>query len=263
MTNKNIKKKETTDKMSVVADIIARLAHARSDTTFGISELARELSKNKFYIIRLLSSLESIGWVSQDQVTRRYKIGNGLVNIGLLLASHLYLPKIALPYLYELSEITDETSVLSVRIGYEHIFVQQVPVKHYHHQTVTLGKRNPLWLGASGKSMAAYLSNTEIDELVNIMARELPAFKGLTLNTDQYRNDLEEIKKRGYAITVGDYLPDICSLAAPIFGKDQTAIGALIVRGKSPHFDPNSAEAYSSVLIEKTLNITREIQDLT
>jgi DNA-binding IclR family transcriptional regulator len=254
-------KKEGTDRIVLLADILKRLAH--SDTILGVSELGREYSKNKVYIHRLLSSLESIGWVSKDRVSQKYKVGDELVTFGILLTYRFSLPKITIPYLYELSDITNETTALSIRIGYERLFVQEVPAKHDNRQTVVLGQRFPLWLGATGKSMAAYLRDTEIEELVNIMRRELPTFNlGRTFNTLQYRNELKEIKKRGYTMTAGDYRPDICVLAAPIFAKKQTVIGSLIVRGKLPVFNLETAEKYSSVILEMTNNISREIQGL-
>jgi DNA-binding IclR family transcriptional regulator len=213
------------------------------------------------HILRLLSSLEAIGWVSKDPVSQKYTIGDDLVTFGILLTYRFSLPKITIPYLYELAEITNETAALSIRIGYERLFVQEVPAKHDHHQTVILGQRYPLWLGASGRSMAAYLSAAEINQLIDLRRREMAAFTlGRTFNPDQYRNDLEEIKKRGYAMSLGDYRPDICVLAAPIFGKKQKVIGSLIVRGKSPSFNLELAEKYSAVILEMTNKITREVQ---
>jgi DNA-binding IclR family transcriptional regulator len=263
MTNMTMKnnKEERADRIVLLADILKRLAY--SDTMLGVSELGREYSKNKVYIHRLLSSLEAIGWVSKDRVSQKYKVGEDLVTFGILLTYRFSLPKITIPYLYELADITNETTALSIRIGYERLFVQEVPAKHDHRQTVILGQRYPLWLGATGKSMAACLSDTEIDDLVHMMRRELPSYNvGFTLNTAQYRNDLKEIKKRGYAITAGDYRPDICVLAAPIFGKKQAVIGSLIVRGKLPSFNPETAEKYSTVILEMTNSINREIQEV-
>jgi IclR family KDG regulon transcriptional repressor len=255
MAIKSTKKEESTDKITLIAEIVKRLAY--SDTSLGISELGREYSKNKIYIIRLLSSLESIGWVSQDQVSRRYKVGDELVTIGVLLASRFYLPKIALPYLYELADYADETTAICIRVGYERLFI------HDSHQTVTLGQHYPLWLGATGMAMVAFLDDNEIDEVVNIMRRDRPAFRGgFTSNIDQYRKDLKEIKERGYAMSVSAYVPDICVLAAPIFSKNKTVIGSLVIRGKSPHFNLERAKKYSTVTIEMANNITRGIQDL-
>lgn len=254
-------KKEGPDRIALLADILRRLAY--SDTSFGISELSREFSKNKMYILRLLSSLESIGWVSKDLDSQKYTIGDDLITFGILLTYRFSLPKITIPYLYELAEITNETTALSIRIGYERLFVQEVPAKHDNHQTVILGQRYPLWLGATGRSMAAYLSDSEIDELANIRRREMLTFTlGRTFNPDQYRINLKEIKKRGYEVSLGDYRPDVCVLAAPIFGKQQKVIGSLIVRGKSPSFNLDIAEKYSAVILEMTHNITREIQGL-
>jgi len=262
MIMKEIKKEEKTDKITLATNILTRLAYA--DTSFGVSELGRNLSKSKAYTHRLLTSLESVGWLSKDRDSQRYKVGDKLFSLALLLASRYHLSKIASLYLYELADITDETTALSVRIGYERLFVQQVPAKHDNQQMVILGQRYPLWLGATGKVMAAYLSDPEIDELLDIMKREWPTFNAppSTFDTIQYRHTLNDIKKHGYAISVGEYIPDICVLSAPIFDRNQTVIGSLIVRGKSPRFNQERAIKYSPVITKMANNITRELQDM-
>jgi IclR family KDG regulon transcriptional repressor len=260
MAIKTNKEDEKKDRIVLLTELLTRLAS--SDTSYGVSELGRELSKNKFYIHRLLSSLESIGWVSKDSVSERYIAGNELFNFALLLTSRFYLSKITLPYLYELSHITNETISLSVRIGYERILLQRMPSEHDKSDIGVLGQRYPLWLATTGKTMAAFLGDTEIDELINIMRRELPTFSGHPFNTDEYRNELSEIKKRGYAISVGEYRPDVCVLAAPIFDQNQKVIGSLVVRGSSPPFTRERAEKYSNVILEMTNKINQEIKKL-
>lgn len=261
MQMKNTKKMGRNDRTILLTDILKRLAC--SDNSVGMSELSREFSINKPYIYRLLSSLESIGWVSKSSISQKYKAGNELVNFGFLLTSRSYLTKITLPYLYELSNITNETTALSVRIGYERLFVQQITAKHDNCQTVIMGQRYPLWLGATGKSMAAYLSDAELDALIDKMRIELPTFnRGLTFNTEQYRNELKEIKTRGYAMSVGEYIPDACVLAAPIFDKQQAVIGSLIVRGILPSFSMEKANKYSFVVLRMTHKISLEMQNM-
>jgi DNA-binding IclR family transcriptional regulator len=260
MAIKTDKKEEKTDRIALLVDILTRIAH--TDTSFGVSELGREFSKNKVYISRLLSYLEVVGWVSKDLVSQKYKAGDELITFALSLTSRFYLPKITLSYLYELSDITDETTALSVRIGYERVLVQQIPSKKDKQQTAVLGQRYPLWLATTGKSMAAFLNDDEIDELINIMRSEWPAYKVRTFNTDQYRNELKEIKKLGYALSLADYRPDICALAAPIFSQNQTVIGALVVRGTSPPFTLEKAKKYCDVILEMTNKINREIKSI-
>jgi IclR family KDG regulon transcriptional repressor len=247
------------DRIALLATIVKRLAE--SPMPFGVSELARSLSRNKVYVHRLLSSLESIGWVSKDPLSQKYKAGNELLNLGLLLISRSPLSKITLSYLYELSYITNETTALCIRIGYERVFIQHIPAKHDNHQAVVLGQYYPLWLGATGKAMAAFLDDEEIDELIEIMRREQPTLKmSVVFDIDQYRNQLKDIRAKGYAISVGEYTPDVCVLAAPIFDQRRTVVASIIVRGKAPSFDRETAEKYSAAISKMANDISGQIQ---
>jgi DNA-binding IclR family transcriptional regulator len=208
-----------------------------------------------------MSSMESIGWVCQDPVSQKYKIGTELFNFSLLLVARSPLSKISRPYLYELSHITNETSALCLRIGFERVFIQHIPAKQDNHRADVLGQCYPLWLGATGKSMAAFLDESEIDELMDIMRQELPGFKtGPAFDIDQYRNQLNEIREKGYAISVGEYTPDICVLAAPIFDQRRTPVASLIVRGILPTFIREKAEKYSAVVLKMANEISGQLR---
>ena len=258
---KTKKTREKTDRIALLADILARLAN--SETSLGVSDFGREFAKNKGYIHHLLSSLESIGWVAKDSVSQKYKVGYKLFNFGLSVISRFTLTKITFPYLYELSDITNETTALCMRIGYERVYIQEMPAKHDNQQTVKLGQRYPIWQGAAGKAMVAFLTDMELQEMTDIMKRELPARKESHPLDVEYQRKLGEIKKRGYAITLADYRPDVCVLAAPIFDRTRAVIGSLIVRGKSPAFSPKIAEKYGPVILEITSKINREIDKIT
>lgn len=251
--------KEKTDKIHILVDVLTRLAS--SDASLGVSELGRELSKNKVYIHRMMSSLESSGWVTKNEASQRYVAGDELINFALLLSSKFYLSKITLPYLYELSNLTNETTALSVRVGYERVLVQVIPSKDDKSKVAVLGQHFPLWLAATGKSMAAFLSGEEINTLVKIMKRELPEYRGLNLSVGQFRSELKEIKNQGYALSVGDYVPDVCVLAAPLFNPKKKVIGALVVRGSSPPFTLNLAKKYSPIMLRMTHQINKELQE--
>jgi DNA-binding IclR family transcriptional regulator len=117
----------------------------------GITEISKKLKLSKASIHRILSTLERQRWVIQDPETQKYRLGSAILEIGLSNMSQLDIRVASLPYLYQLRDSINESAMLSLRVGFERIFIDQIQDKHEIRLIAELGKRHPLWYGAQGK----------------------------------------------------------------------------------------------------------------
>lgn len=93
-----------------------------------------------------------------------------------------------------------------------------------------LGDHLYLHRTATGKSMLAQLSGAEVDEIIEW--RGLPKSTAATINTrEELREELEEIRERGYAINSGEHFAGVRAVAVPIISKDEAVVGAISLSG--------------------------------
>lgn len=231
------------------------------DVPVGIVEISHELSLNKVSVFRILSSLEEAGWVVQEPSSKKYKLSEKMLMFGLRLASRINLQEKAGPHLYELVHLTGETAALSIRLGLECMFLQEIHGRYATGATIYVGSNMPLWIGADGKSILAFLPEGDIEKVIKKMEGSLQAktFLGHKVDTQVLKEELVKIKYQGYAISIGEYHPKGCAVASPIFGHNREVIGSLRLRGLLPRFNRELAQKYAHFVINTANKISREL----
>lgn len=209
-----------------VADLLEVLSNGQSE--IGVTDLGKELGLGKSTVHRLLTSMEKRGYVQQNQTNKKYRLGPTLMRLGLVKLRQLEARELALPCLEKLRDLTTETTTFSLKVGRERLYILQVESRQEIRQTIELGRVYPLYLGATGKAILAFLASPEklslLEEAAPILAK-----RGRDLATLQ--EELAQIARRGYATSRGERTPDAASIAAPVFDYNQQVMGAISVAG--------------------------------
>ena len=247
------------DSTERVISIVSYLAADQKE--HGITEICGHLKISKTTTHRILSTLQRMNWVSKDAGSRKFKIGPALTAIGLGVLYNLDVRRTSLPYLKSLHQATDETAVLTLRVGYERIYTEQVEGSHEVRMITGLGKRFPLWAGAHGKCILAFLEPEEIEEVMENLANS-PAkilASGQLLEIDHLSKELVKIRKQGYATSLGERVVGAAAVAAPIFSKDNKVAGALSVAGPQHRFTADILKRYGSLVSQAAKNASIEL----
>src|SRR5579864_8943338 len=93
------------------------------DPDVSLGELAERVALPKSSVHRLLATLIAHRFVDRDPVTRRYRLGIRLFELGSAAIHERGLHSAAQPHLEELSRTTGETSHLAVLSGIEAVYV--------------------------------------------------------------------------------------------------------------------------------------------
>ena len=117
--------------MNTVGRIIAVMNYMISaNHSVGVTDVARQLGLGKATVYRILTELESNNWVIQNTETKDYKISTGILEIGLSLLNKFDIQAVSLPHLSKLRDTTGETTLLSIRINLERLFIVELPSKY-------------------------------------------------------------------------------------------------------------------------------------
>ena len=150
-------KDPTTDLVTARRTAEVLLAFAGQNGDLGISEVARRLSLAKSVTYRIVRTLVSTGLLDRDDERSRYRLGPRAAELGLAAIGNSDPRAMALPVMTELAGRTRETVTMSLRVGVERVYVSQVESLQDVHMSVEIGKRFPLYAGASGRAILAFL----------------------------------------------------------------------------------------------------------
>lgn len=227
------------------ADLLTLFARA-DESSLGVTEIAKAMGLSKAAVHRILSSLRGRGFIELDGITHRYRLGPASFALGLSYLSRLDVHRIAASELADLSRTTGETATLSVLVGDARIYVDQVTPAREIVMSVPLGRRFPLHAGSSSKALLAFLSESEQDAL---LTDELVALTGTTLvDREELLADLREVRKRGYAVSVGERQAGAASVAAPVFDHMQRPVASISICGPADRFEGGLVAAAEALL---------------
>lgn len=196
----------------------------------GVTELSRRLHLHKNNVFRLLATLETKGYITQNRETEGYRLGVKAFELGQAYLKHNAVTTIVDPILSRLRDDTGETAYLSVLQGEEVVYLLAYESYRKVRVSSQVGMRFPAHITAPGKVELAYLP-------------ELPYYKHpLRRQTDPTQADLrrlerelEKIRSQGYAVDEGKLDPrldpDVITIAAPVFDASGKTVGAISIAG--------------------------------
>lgn len=223
----------------------------------GVTEIASKLELSKAVVHRILTTLASRGLVESSDSTRRYRLGPLALSLGVAYLDRIDLRALAMPVLRQLSERTRETATMSLRYGWERMYVDQATPEREVKMTVALGRSFPLHAGSSSKAFLAFLSLEEQNRYL-----EQGTLTALTEQTitdpDRLRDELADIRSQGFAVSYGERQVGAGSVAAPVFDHRDQPVSVVSVCGPLERFRDEAPEI-SSALLEATQELSHRL----
>lgn len=195
-----------------------------------LTEISRAVGLNKATAYRLLQTMCEDAFVHFDAHTSRYSIGRALMQLRVQSDVSEYLRRLALPYMTRLRDDTEETVSLVIPRGHERQTVEVVLGLHELKVVPEIGSTKPIYAGAAGKVMLAFLDPEELDRVI-ADTHLAPATSATITSEEALRGELERIRRLGYATSVGESILGEAAVAAPIFGNGGTVVASLNVFG--------------------------------
>ncbi|MBX3090072.1 MAG: IclR family transcriptional regulator [Cryobacterium sp.] len=236
-----------------VADVL--LAFMKGHDSLGVSAIARDLGLSKAVVHRVLQSLASRGLIEANPDTRAYSLGPAAAGIGALAMQKLNVRDAAREKLTQLRNMTMETTTLSLLVVDRRAYVDQYQSPHEIKMTVELGRFYPLHAGGSSRAILAHMPKNDVERIVD---DHLSSLTSETLvDRDRLIENLEEVRRNGYAVSRGERQNGAGSVAAPIFGIDHRVIGSISVCGPLARFTPEAVESYIPLVVQAASSISQ------
>jgi len=213
------------DGRTVTSKVLAMLAaFERGPSSLSLSDLAAAADVPLPTAHRLAAEL--IEWGALDRDDRgRYVVGLRLWEVAQNAGRQLR--DTARPYLQDLFSLTQETAHLAVREGHEALYIDRVYSSKRVPRASRVGGRLPLHATAVGKVLLAFE-----DEWVReaYVARRLEVVTARThVNPTRLLEELETVRRQGYATTMEEVRPGSCSIAVPVKAEPRGAALGLVM----------------------------------
>jgi IclR family transcriptional regulator, KDG regulon repressor len=225
------------------------LCFVGAEQELGLSEIAKRVGLHKSTVHRLIASLESRGFIRKSPQTEKYRLGWSILELVRHVFQSNDLSAIVLPEMTNLRDRIEETISLYIRSGTERIRIQAVESNHPVRRVANIGHRFPLYIGASGKVLLAYSD-------ANVLTA---VFEEAAANSirEELEKQLEEIRQRGYAISIEEREAGAAAVAAPVFDRNGQIIAALSVSGPVDRFTVESVQRFAQAVTDSASRLSK------
>ena len=191
-----------------------------------LSEVARRAGVTRATSRRLLHTFEALGYMRSDG--RHFELTPKVLDLGYAYLSSLQLPDIAQPFIEQLSERVQESVSVAVLDGAEIVYVARVATKHIMSISLGLGSRLPAASTSMGRVLLAGLSPAALEAALGGTVIERHTERTI-VDPDALRRELEEVRRRGYALVDQELEDALRSVAVPLRDRQGRVVAALNV----------------------------------
>jgi DNA-binding IclR family transcriptional regulator len=123
---------------------------------------------------------------------------------------------------------------------------------------MSLGVPSPLHAGGAGKAFLAFVPDHEVDAYLERQPLEALTERTVT-DPARLRQELATIRRRGYAITVGERRAGAATVAAPVFDHDGHPVAVLGVAGPAQRFTPGPDAPVVAAVLAAAARISTQL----
>lgn len=193
------------------------------DSQLSVSELARRADLPKTTAFRLAGTLAASGYLVQVE-TGLWRLGPATAWLGARYQVSFDIHNTIEPVLQELAGATGESASFFVHEGNVRIRLVRVRGTGAASHSVHVGEAMPLDKGSPGKVILAF--------------------------NGRAGKEYDEIRKRGFHVTVGEAHRAAASVAAPVFGARWTVVGALSLGGSAAALTRARLSGYAPTVVK-------------
>jgi DNA-binding IclR family transcriptional regulator len=243
---------EKTDMSGTVARTLAILTvMAEAGGHVGVTDVAKALGLPMSTSHRLLDLLRGAGFVERDATQRRYRLGLQFLRVANLVTQKTSFATLCQPALDRITAETGETALYCEYLPDRQMaaYAANSDSPHSLRYRITLFEPVPVECGASGLAILSFLP---ADVRANICASPRPSpLTGKRLTSAALAGLVETTRRKGYALSNGDKLPDSIGIGVPIRLSEDRIVGSLALTIPESRFAKVKLKSYVALLSQE------------
>jgi IclR family KDG regulon transcriptional repressor len=227
---------------------------------WGVSEVADSLAMPKSSAHALLATLAAIDLLKRTG-NARYRLGWRILALSQTLMETAHFRREARRWMAELVAQFGETVHMgTLQLGRVVYTDKLVGTRAVRVEPTAVGAEIPAHCSALGKALLSDLPTERVRDIV--AAYGLQAYTAKTITTlEALEHELDHVRKCGYASDIGELMPELCCIAAPILGYGTHVIAAMSMSVPVYRFEEYE-NIYQRALIEATCDVSERMGHL-
>lgn len=224
---------------------------------YTIAEISEGVDMPPSTTHRILNTLIDCDYVIKDDRTHLYKLGPGLISLGIAATSNISLQNDAYPILRALSRETQEDTFLIIKSGNKGLVIAKAEGPHPLKVVEHFGLEIPLHMGAIRKVLLAFQPNNYIDYYLN--EKLTPYFNGEIPDKEALRKDLEQIRNTNISLSTSEYIKNGAGIGAPVFDYKRDIVASIGIIAPVYRIQNENQEKLTELVSEYAKELSRKL----
>lgn len=230
----------------------------REHRELRVWEAAELLDTSRSTAYRLLSMLERYRFAEQDPDSKVYATGPGLLEVGLSALGALDIRAAARPAIEQLVAEVHETVHLVTLQGSSVLFVDSIETSRPVRVGARVGQVMPAHCTACGKAILAQLTTEQLRAIYPTSRLQRLTDRSITTRR-QLESELEEIRERGFATSLGESETDVAAVAVAISGQPTNRRASITVSVPLARLEQDQVEQIATAAKQCAAEIRRRM----
>ncbi|MEI5677170.1 IclR family transcriptional regulator [Mesorhizobium sp. CGMCC 1.15528] len=233
--------------------ILEKVAFAQEP--LGVTQIASDIGIAKSAVFKHLHTLSERGYLTQDPISTRYKLGPKAWLISKLAPSTDDITALTEPLMREARTNTGLAVVLSTPTPKSAFVLATFPGNKSIEIGVRPGSELELHASAQGKIFLAYGPKSMTDSLAK---RKLQALTSCTITSfEELLDQIGEVRKRGYASAPEESLLGVNAIAAPIYDYRDNLVASVGLVGSIQHLPKEDNPQTVKTILDLAASISK------
>jgi DNA-binding IclR family transcriptional regulator len=215
--------------------------------SIGMPDLTDRLGMSRQSLHRVLQQMHQQGLIVKIPNRDRFAIGARLSKLAfdIIRSANQGIPILAT--IQKVVADMGESCTLGVVAGRDYVYIERVECEREPRIHIVTGIQLPAHITSGGKAMMAFLPDKVRAKTVQTL--DLVAWtKNTIIDSDELLVELEEIRKRGYAIGDEEYSEGIMGVGVPVLAPDGFALASLAIHAPIHRVTLENAPQYAEKL---------------
>jgi IclR family KDG regulon transcriptional repressor len=240
-------------------DILDVFLHGQEE--LSVTEMAKLLALNKTTVSRIMLRLEKRGYLKQIEKRGKYSLGTIFLEFSGIIKSRLKIRDIAIPHLYELSRLVQESTILAVWDGRGtaitesfHDTIVSSPLKVVPDEGISM----PLYCTCLGKIFLASMSDDELQEYLKNTRLEQRTTNTI-IDARKLSQQIARIRKEGVALDDEEYAVGVRGIAAGLYNVDSKVVGSIGILAPSARMSVGGMQQIGPPVKNSAIMISKQL----
>ncbi len=240
------------------------ILEALSEGQMGLQEISKCVGLNKSTVHRLLQTLMYKGFVKQDMERMQYGLTTKILQLSQKIIEDLDIVDISKTFLQTLNDQTEEVVHLVKFEENDAVYIHKIEAKNNIRMYSYIGKKIPLFSSAVGKAYLAFSSEAARKSKWQLILSSMERYTENTIISEKgLLEELEIIKKRGFAIDNEENELGVICVAAPIYNYLGSIEYAISISTPKFRFSKEKLELFGQLVMETANEISKKLGYLT